>query len=581
MFGDVQTLGTREILSIDDEVQPNGKIFKKYDLGDYKWMSYDGIRKRILNFSNGLLNMGLKPKQNLVLFCETRPEWLISALSCFRINVPLVTLYSTLGIDALKYGINETEATHVITSSDQLEKIAKILKDIPKITHLIVITDDLRMNDVNKFKANNRGISVLLMHEVENLGENDPHNVDDIKPKKDDLAIIMYTSGSTGNPKGVMISHGNLLTSVEGLIKRVNLIANKDVYIAYLPLAHVLELVCELGGIFHGIRIGYSSAQTMTDNSTAVKKGQKGDLRVLKPTFMASVPVILERLSKVVNEKLSQTNWFKQTLFKEAYEYKLKAFRQGRKSYLLNRLLFKRISRAVLGGRIRYLISGASLLSEEVQEFISVCLVPVRQAYALTETCAGGTAQYHFETQTNVVGSVIGCCEIRLVDWDEAGYRCTDTPNPRGEIHIGGDSVTLGYYKMPEKTAEDFYYHNGVRYFATGDIGEILPNGNIKIIDRKKDLVKLQTGEYVSLNKIETCLKLIPCVDNCALFSKNYKPYTIALISVNLKKLGEYASSQNISFNTEKELLSNDKLTKSFTKLVETHCLKRKLIFQD
>ena len=183
------------------------------------------------------------------------------------------------------------------------------------------------------------------------------------------------------------------------------------------------------------------------------------------------------------------------------------------------------------------MISGASLLSKDVQEFIQIALSGVRQAYALTETCAGGTVQYPFETDTGVVGSVIPCCEIRLVDWDEGGYRCTDKPNPRGEIHIGGDTVAMGYYKLPQMTEESFYYHNGVRYFATGDIGEMLPNGTFKIIDRKKDLVKLQGGEYVSLNKVETYIKLLPLVETCCVYSKPYEPYTIVLICANPKKL--------------------------------------------
>jgi long-chain acyl-CoA synthetase len=252
---------------------------------------------------------------------------------------------------------------------------------------------------------------------------------------------------------------------------------------------------------------------------------------------MAAVPVILERLVKAVNEKMSTTSWFKQELFKAAYAYKLTAFRAGRKSYILDRLIFKRINRAVLGGKVKYMISGASLLSTEVQEFVQVCLSGVRQAYALTETSAGGTAQHPFETDTGIVGSPIPCCEIRLVNWDEGGYRCTDKPNPRGEIHIGGDTVALGYYKLPDMTKESFYYHNGVRYFATGDIGEMLPNGTFKIIDRKKDLVKLQGGEYVSLNKVETCLKLLPFVENCCVYSKPFEPNTIVLVCANPKKL--------------------------------------------
>ena len=392
------------------------------------------------------------------------------------------------------------------------------------------------MNDVHKFKANNRGISVLLMNEVEVLGLQSTNDTF-TKPKRDDLAVIMYTSGSTGNPKGVMMSHGNILTCTSTIIKRVNIRPNKDIYIAYLPLAHVLELVCELSALFFGVRIGYSSAQTMADNSTAIKKGQKGDLRVLKPTFMASVPVILERLVKAVNEKMSTTSWFKQELFKAAYSYKLSAFRAGRKSYILDRLIFKRINRAVLGGKVKYMISGASLLSTEVQEFIQVCLSGVRQAYALTETCAGGTIQHPFETDTGIVGSPIPCCEIRLVDWDEGGYRNSDKPNPRGEIHIGGDTVAIGYYKLPDMTSESFYSRNGVRYFATGDIGEMLPNGTFKIIDRKKDLVKLAGGEYVSLNKVETCLKLLPLVENCCVYSKAYEPYTIVLVCGVPKKI--------------------------------------------
>jgi long-chain acyl-CoA synthetase len=574
-FAQISTLGVRELFSIDDEVQPNGKVFKKFNLGSYKWQTYEQMHDRIERFSSGLLNIGLKSNQNVVLFAETRPEWLISAFACFRIKAPVVTLYSTLGVDAFAYGINQTKSNFVITSGDQIDKVERILVKVPQLTHLIVFTDKFSEKNVLDFKkriesnAQPRNLFVYLMSEVETIGNQQSAITTFIKPKRDDLAIIMYTSGSTGNPKGVMMSHGNILTSTRAVRTRLGSIyLNKDIYIAYLPLAHVLELVCELTCCLNGVRLGYSSPQTIVDTSTAIKKGHKGDLRVLKPTIMAAVPIILERLSKTVYEKLSTTNWFKQTLFNIAYKYKLEYFRAGRSSRLLDRVLFKRISRAVLGGKCRLMLSGGAILSKEVHEFVQVCLCPAIQAYGLTETCGAATSQLPNQTETEVVGSVLPCSEIRLIDWPEAGYRCTDKPNPRGEIYIGGSNVTMGYYEMPEKTAEDFKFINGIRYFATGDIGEMLPNGDLKIIDRKKDLVKLQGGEYLSLNKVESVLKLLPFVDNCCVVANGLKSNCVVLVCPNVKKIKSFLIDEGVEVNEDS---NPDKLIVTLCNLLEKH----------
>jgi long-chain acyl-CoA synthetase len=198
----LNTLGVREILSMSDEVQPNGKSFKKYDLGEYKWMTYAQVFERINNFSNGLLSIGLKSNQNIVLFAETRPEWIMSAFSCFRIKVPVVTLYATLGVDALAYGINQTNSEYVFTSTEQLPKLGKILQKIPNLTTVIVFDDKFTQSNLTDFKnkcANT--IRVFTMNEIEAMGKSTSKIDNYERATKDDLAIIMYTSGSTGNFK--------------------------------------------------------------------------------------------------------------------------------------------------------------------------------------------------------------------------------------------------------------------------------------------------------------------------------------------------------------------------------------------
>ena len=591
-FADKQTMGVREIISIDDEKQPNGKVFKKFSLGNYQWLTYEQIHTRITHISNGLLKLGIRSgADNAVMFAETRPEWLQTAFACFRIKCPVVTLYATLGVDALAFGINESKSRFAITSSEQLPKLQKILARVPALENIVVFTDkhtDKFLVDFKKANADNLKLNVFTLGQVEEIGAKMTDDVAFTAPGKDDLAVIMYTSGSTGNPKGVMMSHGNLLASVRAVNTRLdNLNSGKDRIIAYLPLAHVLELVAEMLCLLNGVSIGYSTPQTIADTSTAIKRGQKGDLRVLKPTIMIAVPIILERLSKTVYEKLSTTSVFKQTLFKKAYEQKLRRFRRGSSTRLLDRILFKRISSAVLGGKVRVVIAGSALLSKEVHEFVQVCLGPLVQAYGLTETCGAGTTQLPNQTDTETVGSVVPCCEVRLADWAEAGYRTTDKPNARGEIYIGGECVTLGYYNMPEQTAKDYSYINGVRYFATGDIGEMLPSGNLRIIDRKKDLVKLSGGEYVSLNKIESIVKLMPVVDNVCVVADSYQSYCVALVCPNGKQLKAFMEKQGeevaAAANDSSEKLvadmcarleaNNGKLAAQLTKAIVDFCL--------
>uniref|UniRef100_A0A8K9UBH1 long-chain-fatty-acid--CoA ligase n=1 Tax=Oncorhynchus mykiss TaxID=8022 RepID=A0A8K9UBH1_ONCMY len=533
-FPDRDCLGTREVVMEEDERQNNGKVFKKVILGQYRWLSYAETHKAAARFGSGLAAMGQRAHNNIAIFCETRAEWVIAAQACFMQNFPLVTLYSTLGGPAITHGLNETEVSHIITSRELLETRLKfILLEVPRLQHIIVVDDT-----PTKWPGYPRGISVHNMATVQELGTN-LENVSRGRkqPMPSDIAVIMYTSGSTGVPKGVMISHSNIIAGITGMAERIPNLGENDTYIGYLPLAHVLELSAELVCVAHGCRIGYSSPQTLADQSTKIKKGSKGDTSVLQPTLMAAVPEIMDRIYKNVMTKVEEMSSAQRTLFTLAYNYKLEQLSQGRSTPLCDNLVFKKV-RSLLGGKTRVLLSGGAPLSAATQRFMNVCFCcPVGQGYGLTETCGAGTISEMWDYSTGRVGGPLICSEIKLKDWVEGGYHSTDTPNPQGEILIGGPNVTMGYYKNEAKNQDFFVDDNGQRWFCTGDIGEVHPDGCLKIIDRKKDLVKLQAGEYVSLGKVEAMLKSCPLIDNICAYANSEEMYVIGFVVPNQKHL--------------------------------------------
>uniref|UniRef100_A0A8C1V878 long-chain-fatty-acid--CoA ligase n=1 Tax=Cyprinus carpio TaxID=7962 RepID=A0A8C1V878_CYPCA len=534
-------LGTRELLSEEDETQEDGRVFKKVILGEYRWMSYDQVYKEVRAFGSGLVALGQKPLKNIAIFCETRAEWIIAAQACFMYNFPLVTLYSTLGGPAIAHGLNEAEVSHIITSKELLEtKLKNILLEVPRLQHIIVVDDKLKSGSEYP-----RGISVHSMAAVKRLGAHPENGTSRRPPCASDVAVIMYTSGSTGVPKGVMISHSNIIAGITGVAERIPNLGEDDTYIGYLPLAHVLELSAEMVCLAHGCRIGYSSPQTLADQSTKIKKGSKGDTSVLRPTLMAAVPV---------RPVLTVTFLFS-----------------------LYRLVFRKV-RALLGGRLRVLLSGGAPLSAATQRFMNICFCcPVGQGYGLTETCGAGTISQLWDYSTGRVGAPLVCCEVQLKDWIEGGYRSTDRPCPRGEILVGGPNVTMGYYKNKEKNTEDFFVDKkGQRWFCTGDIGEFHGDGCLKIIDRKKDLVKLQAGEYVSLGKVEAVLKNCALVDNICAYANSEESYVIGFVVPNQKQLLALAKRKCVRGLWE-ELCNNPVIEEEVLKVITETALTAQL----
>ncbi|XP_058238791.1 long-chain-fatty-acid--CoA ligase 4b [Hemibagrus wyckioides] len=573
-FTQLPCVGSRDVLSCENETQPDGKVFKKLILGQYKWKSYEAVDHEVSSLGRGLYALGQRSRSSIAIFCETREEWMITAQACFRFNYPLVTLYATLGEDAVTFGLNQCGATHLITSKELLEtKLKVVLPDVVGLKHVIYAgSGGVSIQDYPK------SLSIHSLQEVMELG-NKPENLNGQfdAPSPSDLAVVMYTSGSTGHPKGVMMHHSNLIAGMAGQCQRIPGLGPEDTYVGYLPLAHVLELTAEMSCLSHGCRIGYSSPHTLSDQSSKIKRGCKGDCTVLKPTLIAAVPEIMDRIYKNVMSKVAEMSTLQRMLFNMAYKYKVQQLEHGADTPICNTLVFKRVS-LLLGGCVRLMLSGGAPLSPDTHRFIKVCFCPVGIGYGLTETCGAATISEFSDYTTGRVGAPLICSEIKLRDWPEGGYTCQDTPHPRGEILIGGPNVAMGYYSSEaEGESGEFWVDEaGQRWFCTGDVGEMHPDGCLQIVDRKKDLVKLQAGEYVSLAKVEAALKNCPLIDNICVYANSNQNYIISFVVPNQKQLTELANRNGIKGEWE-EICNHATLEQEVLKVIKEVATMNKL----
>ncbi|KAI8428370.1 hypothetical protein MSG28_002555 [Choristoneura fumiferana] len=545
---DQPALGTRAVLSEEDEVQPNGRVFKKFKMGDYSWRSYTEMETEARQFSRGLRELGCAPKRNVVVFAETRAEWMVATHGCFKQSIPVVTIYATLGDDAIAHGINETEVSTVITTHELLPKFKKILAKTPKVDTIIYMEDQLKETDRRGFKE---GIRIVAYKEVLEKGRNS--KIESVPPSPSDTAIIMYTSGSTGVPKGVILSHRNMLATLKAFVDAVP-INEYDVLMGFLPLAHVFELLAESLCIIAGVPIGYSTPLTMLDSSSKIMKGTSGDATVLKPTCITTVPLIMDRISKGITDKVGRSGPFAAALFKWAYTYKLIWMKRGYDTPLLNKLMFTKVT-ALLGGHMRLMISGGAPLSPDTHAQIRICMCcDVVTGYGLTETTSCATVADHYDRSTGRVGAPTTGTDIKLVNWEEGGYRVTNKPFPQ--------------------TKEEFVDIEGCRWFRSGDIGELHHDGCIKIIDRKKDLVKLQAGEYVSLGKVEAELKTCPIVENICVYGDSSKNFTVALVVPHPQHLAELAARAGLPPGDFDQLCKSEAVEKAVVKELADHAKK-------
>lgn len=489
--------------------------------GAYVWKTYEDVYNEVLHVGAALRASGVEPGSRVGIYGMNCPQWIVAMEACSAHSLICVPLYDTLGSSAVDYILDHAEIDIVFV---QDKKVKELLK--PECTHVQRLKSIISFSSLTELEKDGAlaiGIKPYTWTDFLLMGKNHPS--DTVPPKPFNICTIMYTSGTSGEPKGVILTHENISTYIRGIDIFLEQFEDKmtvdDVYISFLPLAHILDRMIEEFFFHRGASVGFYHGDI---------DALKEDLLELKPTFLAAVPRVLERMHEGILKALEDLNPRRRKIFSILYKYKLKwmnlGYKQRNASPVADLLAFRKV-RAGLGGRLRLIVSGSAPLSNEIEEFMRVtsCAFVV-QGYGLTETCGLASLGYPDEMgMIGTVGSAFVYSELRLEEVPDMGYDPLADP-PRGEICVRAKSKFAGYYKNQELTNESM--KDG--WFHTGDIGEMLPNGVIKIIDRKKNLIKLSQGEYVAIEHLEKVYCITPIVEDIWVYGDSFKSAVVAVV---------------------------------------------------
>ncbi|KAJ3059390.1 long-chain fatty acid-CoA ligase [Podochytrium sp. JEL0797] len=553
VYGSKDTLGARHIVNtIEEEKEvikklPGGgeskeiKKWKFYELSGYEWLTFSQVHELALSYGCGLRALGLNPTDKITLFAETSRDWMLMCLSASTQNITITTAYATLGEEGLVYSLEECEVSTIFTNADLLPMINKIALKVPGLKNVIY---NGTPNPAHLEACAAHGhLKLVSLDELNNLGKKNPVPV--TCPTPEDLACIMYTSGSTGPPKGVMLTHGNVVASVAGANSFLSPYMSKvrdEVYLAYLPLAHILEMVVEMTMLYLGASLGYGSVKTLTDASV---RSCKGDIRELRPMILCGVPQVWESIRKGVSGKIAEASPTVQKMFNGAFNLKWWLMNNGVGGLAapLDSIIFNKIKEQV-GGRLRFALSGGAPMPKSTQQFMNVVVCPLVNGYGMTEATAVISIQEPTNiTNLGVLGGPASSLECKLVDVADMGYKSTNLPKPQGELWVRGPSVMKGYYKQVKLTEEALTADG---WLMTGDIAELNADGTLTIIDRKKNLVKLANGEYIAIEKLESTYKTSPFIQNICVCVDSEKTFPVALIFPSDKEIFKLVQQLNL-----------------------------------
>ncbi|MET7476120.1 AMP-dependent synthetase/ligase [Streptomyces sp. NPDC005648] len=508
---------------------------------DWKSLSWAEAAERVYAIAAGLIELGVQPEQRVALASSTRVEWILADLGILCAGAATTTVYPQTNADESAFILSDSESRVLIAEdAAQLAKAVEKRAELPALTHVVVI--DSAGVETSDW--------VLTLAELEARGaarlEKDP---DLIRERvgaitKDQLATLIYTSGTTGRPKGVRLAHDSWAYMAKS-IASTGLIGAEDVQYLWLPLAHVFGKVLTSGQI----EVGHVTAVDGRVDKIIE------NLPVVQPTYMAAVPRIFEKVYNGVAAKARAGGGAKYKIFQwaagVAREYAKVSqdnfrrtgtasvpFALGAKHKTADALVYAKI-REAFGGKLRACVSGSAALSPEIGYFFSGAGIHVLEGYGLTESSAASFVNPGEAYRTGTVGKPLPGTEVRIAD--------------DGEILLRGPGIMQGYHGLPEKTAEVLEADG---WFHTGDIGELSPDGYLRITDRKKDLIKTSGGKYIAPAEVEGQFKAVcPYVSNILVHGAD-RNFCTALIALDEPSILEWAKEQGLSGKSYAEVVA-------------------------
>ena len=505
--------------------------------GEWEKNSAVDIIKKVNLMSHGLYSLGIRKDDKVAIISSSRPEWNITDFGIQQLGAVSVPMYPTITIEDYRYIFADAGVKIVFVSDQKLYD--KVVEAISTLEAKPIIYSFDQLTGVNHFQ------------DVLNLGKNgDDKKLEEMKAAvtPDDLLTLIYTSGTTGFPKGVMLTHNNLVSNVSACVEYFS-VDNNEKVLSFLPLCHIYERAVIYIYIRLGVRIYYAeSMDTIAEN-----------IREVKPAMFTTVPRLLEKVYDKIVSKGYELTGLKKSLFFWALNLGLKydptvnmGFIYNTQLKIARKLIFSKWQEA-LGGNIKLICSGSAALQPRLSRIFWAAGIPIAEGYGLTETSPViSTSKVNpIDFRIGCVGTVISGTTVKIAE--------------DGEILCKGPNVMKGYYNRPEATAEAI---DPEGWFHTGDIGTLVEGKYLKITDRKKEIFKTSGGKYVAPQQVENKLKESIFIEQCMVVGENQK-FPSALIIPDFASLKDWAKSHDIEYISDAEIVKNKQVKAHYDHEVE------------